>query len=1727
MKFYAHFIITLLLFAPFYINATPFGCWGTSGDKTVTINWEHYEGAIGYNVYRDFQKLNSYLISDNTYSEDNLINCVSYIYWVEAVFSDGTKKNSYITEQVPYKTNQVYYFKGDTNLSHYFKAGSIYVIEEDFNLLGYARLYIDDGGVIIKFKEGAKLTSETSINLIISRFKSSKPTVFTSYKDDEHGGDTNGDGDLTKPQAGDWNTLQIPLWNGNGMPYCKVLYATTGYTFPEVGDNEISHWSFENCINAIAFESTTISDTKFNDNDIINCTNFINGEPGTNFSAANNWFGDIAGPYNASLNPDGKGCAVPEGIPFQPYSILPYLTPYLETEIEDKEFLEDQGDIINIDLNTIFTRPLNFDFQLGYSVEVDGEGISATIENNTLIVNTLENKNGGNTVSIRANTTYNNYITTNDKGYFTDYSFNINLTPVNDSPTAIALSNKAIEENKAIGTEIGTLTASDVDANQTFTYAIVENENFEIVNNKVVSKRVFGFESGASSYDVEITVTDQGGLTYTQQLTINISDVNEVPTEITLSNNIWVENAPKGTLIGILSAEDPDANQTFTFTTIQPEFEIIDNQIFVEIPLDRESYREIVGGQGIAIQVKDQDGLVFVKVFGMIFQDINEAPTDIQLSNTTITENTNIGTVLGKLSTTDEDYRENFTYSIIENEFLEIDNDNIIIKEKLNFEENENIETQIIVTDKGGLSFTKNISITIEDINEAPSLLELSNNKVIENTTIGTVVGTLSAIDEDANQTVTYSIVENEFFKILDDKLVVKSQINFEQTQNINIEITVTDQGELNFSKIFIISVNDINEAPQRIDFSNIVLNDSFSAGTEIGTLWAMDEDADESFNFSIFENDFYEIINGKLFLKTDMNDELQNMHDIIITVTDKGNLTYTETIGIPLGYIKDMPRPILISNTTINENSEIGVELAILTCIEDEGMILTYSIAENEFFEIIDDKLIVKGHLNFELKNSIELKLILSSDLGFSYTQFNTINVIDINEVPTEIMLSNSNINENKVIATEIGKLTATDQDANQSFTYAILENENFEIAGDKIISKRVFDFEIDTSSYEVEITVTDQDALAYTQKLTINISDVNEAPKNLYLSSTIVNDNVVLGKDVAIITVEDEDANQAFTYAIVENPYFKIVGDKLQLKSELNCSQDPIISVLITVKDQNDLSFEKEFTITVNDVTAPMLPMLLDITEECSVTVTPLFAIDACAGEITGTTTDPLTYNIQGSYIINWTFDDGNGNTSMQKQNVVIEDVTAPIAELEILADITAECEITDLDTPFANDNCVAMVTVTNDATLPITQQGTTIVTWTYSDGNGNTSSQTQNIIIDDVTKPIPEIEVLWDITAECEVTSLETPIASDNCASEITITNDAQLPITKQGITIVTWSYDDGNGNIATQTQNVVIDDVTKPIPEQEVLADITAECEVTSLETPFASDNCVAEVSITSNAVLPITTQGTTVITWSYDDGNGNIASQTQNVIITDTQKPIVDTAELQTIYAECEVAELEAPTATDNCTGTITGVHNVTFPITGNGTTTEITWTFDDGNGNSSTQVQTVIIEDVSAPEPDDYLEDITGEFDVFLTPPTATDNCVGTLTATTTDPVHYDEIGTFTTTWIFDDGHGNTSTQTQTVIIGESVESHGFSPNDDGINDTWTIDGIETYPKCKVQVFNRSGTKVYEKVGYKNTWDGYSNTGSNKKMMSGAYYYIIEFNKNGLKPKSGWVYVNY
>jgi len=94
----------------------------------------------------------------------------------------------------------------------------------------------------------------------------------------------------------------------------------------------------------------------------------------------------------------------------------------------------------------------------------------------------------------------------------------------------------------------------------------------------------------------------------------------------------------------------------------------------------------------------------------------------------------------------------------------------------------------------------------------------------------------------------------------------------------------------------------------------------------------------------------------------------------------------------------------------------------------------------------------------------------------------------------------------------------------------------------------------------------------------------------------------------------------------------------------------------------------------------------------------------------------------------------------------------------------------------------------------------------------------------------------------------------------------------------------------------------------------------------------------------------------------------------------------------------------------------------------------------------------------------------------------------------------------------------------------QNTKTYGFSPNGDGVNDGWYIDGISAYPNSVVQVFNRSGKLVFKKKGYQNDWTAVSNqisnSGSSNKLPVGPYLFIIDLG-DGSKPTRGWLYINY
>ena len=455
-----------------------------------------------------------------------------------------------------------------------------------------------------------------------------------------------------------------------------------------------------------------------------------------------------------------------------------------------------------------------------------------------------------------------------------------------------------------------------------------------------------------------------------------------------------------------------------------------------------------------------------------------------------------------------------------------------------------------------------------------------------------------------------------------------------------------------------------------------------------------------------------------------------------------------------------------------------------------------------------------------------------------------------------------------------------------------------------------------------------------------------------------------------------------------------------------------------------------------------APATVTLTDLTQEYTGS-----KIEATVTTVPAGLTIKVTYDGSvsiptelGSYAVSADVEEANysGNAT---GTLVITDLTPPVPDLAILPDVTGECYVTPL-APTATDLHSGTVTGTTATPFPIATQGTTVITWTYTDGSGNTSTQVQSMVNDDVTDP--DTPVLTDVTGECSATAVA-PTTNDACEGTITGTTSDPLTYSTQGTHVISWNFDDGNGNSIDVTQNVVITDVTPP--ETPILSDVTGECSATGVA-PTTTDACAGSITGTTSDPLTYSTAGTHVITWTFDDGNGNSIDVAQNVVVTDVTPP--DAPVLTDATGECSV-EVIAPTTTDACVGTVTGSTSDPTTYSENGTYL-ITWTFDDGNGNSIDVTQNVVVEDVTAPTatcPSDVVTcdgkaasiGLTDLFDDCSTP-VVTYELTGATTGSGSGDAGIETFspGVTTVTYTFADASGN-SDQCQFTVSYEAVET--------------------------------------------------------------------------------------
>lgn len=297
-------------------------------------------------------------------------------------------------------------------------------------------------------------------------------------------------------------------------------------------------------------------------------------------------------------------------------------------------------------------------------------------------------------------------------------------------------------------------------------------------------------------------------------------------------------------------------------------------------------------------------------------------------------------------------------------------------------------------------------------------------------------------------------------------------------------------------------------------------------------------------------------------------------------------------------------------------------------------------------------------------------------------------------------------------------------------------------------------------------------------------------------------------------------------------------------------------------------------------------------------------------------------------GSTTNTFTASDAFGNTATCSFVVNVTDNEAPVIS-SIPASVTqandaGQCgAVVTWAAPTATDNC-AYTLSSNYNSGDLFPIGTSTVIYIATDPSGNTDTASFTVTINDNEAPviagIPSSVTQANDASQCgAVISWTPPTASDNCTFTLTSNyNPGDLfPI---GTTQVMYIATDASGNTDTASFDVTINDVEMPVLTCPAAISVSTDpgmCTASSvaLGAATATDNC--SLNAVTNDAPTVFPKGTTVVTWTVSDVNGNTTTCTQDVTVTDNEAPVFSGCPSDITMCE-GVLSFISPEATDNC-----------------------------------------------------------------------------------------------------------------------------------------------------------------------------------------------------------------
>ncbi|MDX1651996.1 MAG: T9SS type A sorting domain-containing protein [Brumimicrobium sp.] len=510
-------------------------------------------------------------------------------------------------------------------------------------------------------------------------------------------------------------------------------------------------------------------------------------------------------------------------------------------------------------------------------------------------------------------------------------------------------------------------------------------------------------------------------------------------------------------------------------------------------------------------------------------------------------------------------------------------------------------------------------------------------------------------------------------------------------------------------------------------------------------------------------------------------------------------------------------------------------------------------------------------------------------------------------------------------------------------------------------------------------------------------------------------------------------------------------------------------------------------------------------DITIECDASTNPsntgqLTATTGCpSGGLTVNYTDNITAgSCANAYTITrtWTVTDNCGNTESHVQTITVQDNTAPVVNCGVTSDVIntfgGSATLPDyIAGSTISDNC------SSNANLTITQSpaaGTSLgagnytVTITTEDECGNIGSCSISVTVQN-NELITITNTPNDIIIECDQSTdpsnTGSLTATTSCGTgglNISYTDNITSGSCVNAYTVArTWTATDNCGNTETHVQTISVQDNTAPTV---VCGQSTDQLNTTTGSVPAPDyttgatfgDNCTsnANLIITQNPAAGTSlTPGTHTVTISAEDECGNTGNcQIQVTVVNDNGITITNAPANTTI--ECD--ESTNPSNTGQLTATTvcaSGGLTITYNDVSNGNTCpEIitrTWTVTDNCGNSETHVQTITIDDSTAPSANP-LNPLTFQCSADVPAPNTalitgvSDNCTANPSVYFMSDLSDGQTcpETIVRTYGVEDDCGNVTQIVQTIVIDDVTAPTATAPSGISVECNSNIPGPNT-----------------------------------------------------------------